>query len=108
MIKLSRLAALLVAGAIVSAPTFAADKGPLATLPPGEYRLVGTSSPRVDIAGKAAGAWTYVHDVRVPGMLHGHVVRPPYAGRDSGDFIGRSLLEVDEDEALHMEHEEEL
>lgn len=63
---------------------------------PAEYRIVGRPSPRVDIPAKAVGAWTYVHDVRVPGMLHGHVIRPPYAGRDSGDFIGRSLLEVDE------------
>lgn len=63
---------------------------------PADYRLVGRPSPRVDIAGKATGAWTYVHDLRVPGMLHGHVIRPPYAGRDSGAFIGHSLRQVDE------------
>ena len=40
--------------------------------------------PRVDIPAKATGAFTYVHDVRVPGMLHGRVVRPPYAGIDPG------------------------
>ncbi len=38
----------------------------------------------------------FVHDVRVPGMLHGRVVRPPYAGVAQGDFIGNSLLHVDE------------
>ncbi|QEW24056.1 Nicotinate dehydrogenase subunit B (plasmid) [Paracoccaceae bacterium] len=69
---------------------------------PAEYRLVGTSSPRVDLAGKATGAWTYVHDVAMPGMLHGHVIRPPYAGRDSGDFIARSLLEYDEAAVAEM------
>ena len=63
---------------------------------PADYRLVGTATPRVDIAGKATGAWSYVHDVRLADMLHGHVIRPPYAGRDSGDFIGRSLLGFDE------------
>ena len=36
------------------------------------------------------------HDMRVPGMLHGRVVRPPYAGVDVGDFIGNSLIAVDE------------
>mgnify|MGYP003647788202 CR=1 FL=1 len=62
---------------------------------PASYKLVGTSQPRVDIPGKASGRAIYVHDVRVPGMLHGRVVRPPYAGRDSGDFIGKSLIAVD-------------
>ena len=38
----------------------------------------------------------YVHDVRVPGMLHGRVVRPPYAGVDAGPFVGTSLIAVDE------------
>ena len=61
-----------------------------------QYRIVGKSAPRVDIPAKATGALTYVHDVRVPGMLHGRVVRPPYAGRDAGSFIGNSLLSVDE------------
>jgi len=60
-----------------------------------EYRVVGKSAPRVDIPAKATGGLSYVHDVRVPGMLHGRVVRPPYAGLDSGSFIGNSLLNVD-------------
>ncbi|WP_425468722.1 molybdopterin cofactor-binding domain-containing protein [Pigmentiphaga aceris] len=64
--------------------------------PAAEYRIVGKSTPRVDIPAKATGALTYVHDVRVAGMLHGRVVRPPYAGLDSGSFIGNSLLDVDE------------
>ena len=41
---------------------------------------------------KATGELTYVHDVRVPGMLHGRVVRPPYAGVDAGPFVGTSLI----------------
>src|SRR5262249_7687373 len=35
-------------------------------------------------------------DVRVPGMLHGRVVRPPYAGVDAGAFVGTSLISIDE------------
>ena len=35
-------------------------------------------------------------DVRVPGMLHGRVIRPPYAGVDAGAFVGTSLIAVDE------------
>jgi CO/xanthine dehydrogenase Mo-binding subunit len=32
--------------------------------------------PRTDIPLKVAGQFTYIQDVRVPGMLHGRVVRP--------------------------------
>ncbi|HMM89016.1 molybdopterin cofactor-binding domain-containing protein [Bradyrhizobium sp.] len=60
------------------------------------YSIVGRSVPRVDLPAKATGELVYVHDVRIPGMLHGRVVRPPYAGVDVGDFIGNSLIAVDE------------
>jgi len=63
---------------------------------PADYRIVGTSAPRIDIPAKATGALTFVHDMRVPGMLHGRVVRPPYAGADHGDFVGNTLASVDE------------
>src|SRR6202023_1958694 len=60
------------------------------------YTIVGQSVPRVDLPAKATGEMVYVHDVRVPGMLHGRVVRPPYAGVDAGAFVGTSLIAVDE------------
>jgi nicotinate dehydrogenase subunit B len=60
------------------------------------YSIVGQSVPRVDLPAKATGELVYVHDVRVPGMLHGRVVRPPYAGVDAGPFVGTSLIAVDE------------
>ena len=66
------------------------------------YRLVGQPVARVDIPAKALGTFTYVHDVRVAGMLHGRVVRPPYAGLDAGEFIGNSLVEVDETSIGHV------
>jgi nicotinate dehydrogenase subunit B len=70
--------------------------------PASDYRLVGSSRPRVDIPEKATGRWTYVHDVRVPGMLHGRVVRPPYAGFDHGDHVGNSLISIDEASVAHI------
>ena len=60
------------------------------------YSIVGQSVPRIDLPAKATGELVYVHDVRVPGMLHGRVVRPPYAGVDAGAFVGTSLIAVDE------------
>ncbi|HLW48233.1 MAG TPA: molybdopterin cofactor-binding domain-containing protein [bacterium] len=44
---------------------------------PADYKIVGTSVPRIDIPAKAAGRFAYVVDVRVPGILHGRVLRPP-------------------------------
>lgn len=69
---------------------------------PSEYRVVGREMPRVDIPDKVTGRMIYVHDVRVPGMLHARVVRPPYGGYDHGPFVGRSLLEVDRDSVAHI------
>lgn len=70
--------------------------------PAEDYRLVGKGAARVDIPAKATGELTYVHDMRVPDMLHGRVIRPPYAGLDCGDFVGNSLLEVDESSIAHI------
>ncbi|MCB8878761.1 molybdopterin-dependent oxidoreductase [Acidisoma cellulosilytica] len=64
--------------------------------PVADYRVVGQKAARVDLPAKATGGLVYVHDVRVPDMLHGHVVRPPYAGVDVGDFVGTSLIGVDQ------------
>jgi len=47
---------------------------------PHTYTILGTSVPRIDIPAKAVGSFTYVHNVRVAGMLHGRVVRPPTVG----------------------------
>jgi len=41
------------------------------------YKIVGTSVPRVEIPDIVFGRYTYTPDIRVPGMLHAHVVRPP-------------------------------
>jgi nicotinate dehydrogenase subunit B len=62
----------------------------------GAYTIVGQSVPRVDLPAKATGELVYVHDVRLPGMLHGRMVRPPYAGVDAGAFVGTSLIAIDE------------
>ena len=44
---------------------------------PKDYKIVGTSVPRVELPPKLTGEFTYTQDFRVPGMLHGRVVRPP-------------------------------
>ena len=41
------------------------------------YKVVGTSVPRFDIPEKVFGKFSYTQDIKVPGMLHARVVRPP-------------------------------
>jgi nicotinate dehydrogenase subunit B len=53
---------------------------PAAGKDPKEYKIVGTPVPRLDIPDKVTGTFTYMQDFRVPGMLHGRVVRPPAFG----------------------------
>lgn len=57
-------------------------------VPSSRYRVVGTSPARPDVPAKCTGQYTYVQDVRVPGMLHARVIRPP--------AIGATLIDVDE------------
>lgn len=47
---------------------------------PSAYGLVGKSIPRRDIPPKVTGEFRYVHDVKVPGMLHGRVIHPTGIG----------------------------
>jgi nicotinate dehydrogenase subunit B len=90
-------------GALVASQRTVLQLDPFATTKPvADYRLVGTPQPRVDIPAKLAGDTVFVHDMRVPGMLHGRVVRPPYAGADHGDFIGNTLESVDESSVAHI------
>ncbi len=55
---------------------------------PSTYRVLGTSVPRLDVPAKVTGEFTFIHHVRLPGMLHGKVVRPPE--------IGAKVVSVDE------------
>jgi len=45
--------------------------------PPSGHRFTGKSIPRRDIPAKVTGGPAYVHDMRLPGMVFGRVVRPP-------------------------------
>ncbi len=74
----------------------------VATKPVADYSVVGQAVARVDIPAKAFGESIFVHDMRGPGMLHGRVVRPPYAGFDAGDFVGNTLERVDESSIAHI------
>ena len=58
-----------------------------------DYKLVGTSVHRKDVPDKAAGKYLHVQHVRVPGMVHGRVVRP----RGQGAYgAGARVVSIDE------------
>jgi nicotinate dehydrogenase subunit B len=44
---------------------------------PAEFSVMGTAMKRVDIPAKVTGGVAYVHDLRLPNMVHARVVRPP-------------------------------
>lgn len=61
---------------------------------PDAYRVVGQPIPRVDVPGKVFGSYAYLQNLRVPGMLHGRVIRPKP--------VGASLAAVDEASIAHL------
>ena len=60
----------------------------------GAWTVLGTSVPRVDLPAMVTAQLEYVHNVRVPGMVHGAVVRPPE--------VGAALKGVDEGSVRSM------
>jgi CO/xanthine dehydrogenase Mo-binding subunit len=56
--------------------------------PPSEWTVLGKPLPSLDIEALVTGQFEFVHNVRVPGMLHGRVVRPP--------AVGATVVNVDE------------
>ncbi len=66
----------LVAGRKFNVPMDAGAK----RKPASEWKVLGTPVPRIDMPAMVTGQFEFVHNVRVPGMLHGAVVRPPAVG----------------------------
>jgi CO/xanthine dehydrogenase Mo-binding subunit len=80
-------------------PAVTLNQGVAPAKPVGSYTLVGTRVPRVDIPAKVTGTFTYMHNVRVPGMLHGRVVRP----RGQAAYgTGAKPLSVDVSSVAHI------
>ncbi|MBI1872545.1 MAG: xanthine dehydrogenase family protein molybdopterin-binding subunit [Acidobacteria bacterium] len=82
-------------GDLVGGRKFSVPMSPKAPRRPArEWTVLGTSVPRVDMPAMVTGELEYVHNVRVPGMLHGAVVRPPE--------VGATLVGVDERSVLAL------
>ncbi len=55
---------------------------------PNDWTVLGKPAQRPDLPAITTGQFEFVHNVRLPGMLHGRVVRPP--------SVGATLTAVDE------------
>ncbi len=78
---------------------------------PEDYHLVGTAAPRLDLPKKFTGQPAFVHDLRLPHMLHARVVRPPAAGvtlvsLDDSSVGDARVVRVDNFVAVVAEREE--
>jgi nicotinate dehydrogenase subunit B len=87
--------------------------------PVDQYKLVGKPQPRVDVPAIVTGTLVYSGDVRLPGMLHGRVVRPrgqssllhshttygPYGTNYTLELLaggGQAVLSVDQSSIEHI------
>jgi len=70
------------------------------TKPVSQYKLVGRLQHRIDIPAKVMGTYTYIHNVRVPGMIHARSVRPRGAGANSSQ--NHYPLSVDASSISHI------
>ncbi len=61
---------------------------------PSQWNILGKSVPSMDRVALMTGTFEFVHNVYVPGMLHGRVVRPPE--------IGSTVVNVDEKSVQHV------
>jgi nicotinate dehydrogenase subunit B len=61
---------------------------------PSEWKVLGKPIPSMDRVALMTGTFEFVHNVHVPGMVHGRVVRPPE--------IGATVANVDEKSVQHV------
>jgi nicotinate dehydrogenase subunit B len=61
---------------------------------PEQWTVLGKPVPSLDRVALMTGQFEFVHNVHLPGMLHGRVVRPP--------GVGATLASVDESSVRHI------
>jgi nicotinate dehydrogenase subunit B len=61
---------------------------------PSEWKVLGKPVPSMDRVALLTGTFKFVHNVHVPRMVHGRVVRPPE--------IGATVAKVDEKSVRHV------
>ena len=68
-------------GELVGGKSLAREVSGKATLKtPDSFKVIGKDVPRVELPGKVFGTHEYIQNLRIPGMLHARIVRPPLPG----------------------------
>jgi nicotinate dehydrogenase subunit B len=62
---------------------------------PSQYRVVGSSVPRLDLPDKLTGTPRFIHDLSFEGMCFGRVVRPPSRGATLSALDTEAALAID-------------
>jgi CO/xanthine dehydrogenase Mo-binding subunit len=62
--------------------------------PPSDWKVLGKPVPSIDLVALMTGTFEFVHSVRVPGMVHGRVVRPPETGATVASIDKKSVQHV--------------
>jgi CO/xanthine dehydrogenase Mo-binding subunit len=65
-----------------------------------DYKVIGTNQPRIDIPAKVSGKYTYIQNVKIPGMLHARSVRPRGAGANTSQ--NHIPVSIDESSIKHI------
>jgi nicotinate dehydrogenase subunit B len=64
---------------------------PVPSRPPGQWSVAGRSAPRMDIPDKVTGRPRFLHDLVLPGMVYGRVVRPAARAADLTELADLDL-----------------
>lgn len=75
------------------------DPGQAPAKPVSQYTIVGTRAPRLDIPDKIVGRYVFIQNVKVPGMLHGRLIRPRGQAAYGAD---PAVLSIDERSIKHI------
>lgn len=66
-----------------------------------QYRLVGQSPQRRDLQGKVFGTRPFITDVKVPGLWHARMIRPPQSGGHVQSVDRNSIAAWPQAQVLH-------
>ena len=61
---------------------------------PSDWKVLGKPVPSLDRVALMTGQFEFVHNVRVPGMLHGRIVRPPEVGATVASVDESSIRQI--------------
>lgn len=69
---------------------------------PDQYKIVGQPIPRLDVPGKVLAQTPYVTDVKIDGMWHGRVIRPPVAGAKPTGYDQKSIDDLSDVQVIQI------